>query len=98
MPAFPDGHFFCAGRSPDAGSADPKAAAAYMKTRTEPWVAIRCLAGGAIDPVTAYRFAMDSGATAAAIDLLDYRIVETVNGIVNPSSAAQRKNAKGGQK
>ena len=66
---------------------DPKAAAAYMKTRSEPWVAIRCLAGGAIDPVKAYKFAKDNGAAAAAIDLLDYRIVETVNGIM-----------KGGQK
>ena len=66
---------------------DPTAAAAYMKTRPEPWVAIRCLAGGAIDPVKAYKFAKDSGAAAAAIDLLDYRIVETVNGIM-----------KGGQK
>ena len=67
--------------------ADPKAVADYMKTRPEPWVAIRCLAGGAIDPVNAYKFATDGGATAAAIDLMDFRIVETVNGIV-----------KGGQK
>ena len=64
--------------------ADPKAAAAYMKTRQEPWVAIRGLAGGALDPVKAYKFAKDNGAAAVAIDLLDYRIVETVNGIVSP--------------
>ena len=63
---------------------DPKAAAAYMKTRKEPWVAIRGLAGGALDPVKAYKYAKDNGATAVAIDLLDYRIVETVNGIVSP--------------
>ena len=63
---------------------DPEAAAAYMKTRPEPWVAIRVLAGGAIDPVKAYKFAKDHGAAAVAIDLLDYRIVETVNGIMKP--------------
>ena len=63
---------------------DPKAASAFMKTRPEPWVAIRCLAGGAIDPAKAYRFAIDGGASAAAIDLLDYRIVDTVNGIASP--------------
>ena len=63
---------------------DPVAAADYMKTRPEPWVAIRCLAGGAIDPVKAYAFAVAGGAAAVAIDLLDYRIVETVNGIVSP--------------
>jgi len=62
--------------------ADPKAAAEYMKTRKEPWVAIRGLAGGAIAPEVAYKFAKDNGATAVAIDLLDYRIVETVNAIM----------------
>ena len=77
---------------------DPKAAAAYMKTRPEPWVAIRCLAGGAIDPVKAYKFAKDNGAAAAAIDLLDYRIVETVNGIMKPPAPPTPNNAKGGQK
>ena len=60
---------------------DPKAAAAYMKTRPEPWVAIRCLAGGALDPAGAYRFARAHGAAVAAIDLLDFRVVETVNGV-----------------
>ena len=77
--------------------ADPKAAAAYMKTRPEPWVAFRCLAGGAIDPVKAYKFAKDNGATAAAIDLMDFRIVETVNGIMKPPDPP-KKDAKGGQK
>ena len=75
---------------------DPKAAAAYMKTRTEPWVAVRGLAGGALDPVKAYKFARDNGATAVAIDLLDYRIVETVNGIVSPPPP--KKDVKGGKK
>ena len=77
--------------------ADPKAAAAYMKTRKEPWVAIRGLAGGAHDPVKAYKFAKDNGATAVAIDLLDYRIVETVNGIVSPPPP-KKKDEKGGKK
>ncbi len=77
---------------------DPAAAAAYMRTRPEPWVAIRVLAGGAIDPVKAYAFAVDAGATAVVIDLLDYRIVETVNGIMGPSepkgAAAGKKEAR----
>ena len=71
---------------------DPVAAAEYMRTRPEPWVAIRGLAGGAIDPVGAYAFAMKNGASVAAIDLLDYRIVETVNGIMKkPEVATQGK-------
>ena len=76
--------------------ADPKAAADYMKTRKEPWVAVRGLAGGAHDPVKAYKFAKDNGATAVAIDLLDYRIVEAVNGIVSPPPP--KKDEKGGKK
>ncbi len=72
--------------------ADPKAAADYMKTRKEPWVAVRGLAGGAIDPVKAYKFAKDNDATAVAIDLLDYRIVETVNGIVSPPPPPKRES------
>ena len=61
--------------------ADPDAAAAYMKTLPQPWVAIRGLAGGAIEPVAAYRFAREKGARAVAVDLLDYRVIETVNGL-----------------
>jgi len=73
---------------------DPVAAAAYMKTRPEPWVAIRGLAGGAIKPEDAYRFAVDGGAAAVAIDLLDYRIVETVNAIVKLSEAEGKKEVR----
>ena len=61
---------------------DPEATAACMKTRPEPWVAIRGLAGGAIKPEDAYRFARKHGAAVVAVDLLDYRIVETVNALV----------------
>ena len=75
---------------------DPPAVAAYMKTRPEPWVAIRGLAGGALKPPAAYKFAIEGGATAVAIDLLDYRIVETVNDIVNPPKP--KDDTKGSKK
>ena len=81
---------------------DPEKTAATMKARPEPWVAIRGLAGGAIDPVKAYRFARAHGAAVVAIDLLDYRFVETVNGIrgVKKDAKKDAKNAKrkGGSK
>ena len=77
---------------------DPVTAAAYMKMRPEPWVAIRGLAGGAIKPEDAYRFAVDGGATAVAIDLLDYRIVETVNGIVKGEKVVKGKKGENGVK
>jgi len=71
--------------------ADPEAAAAYMKTLGQPWVAIRGLAGGAIEPDAAYRFARAHGAAAAAIDLPDYRVVETVNAVMKKN---EKKEAK----
>ena len=73
---------------------DPEGTAAYLKTRPEPWVAIRGLAGGAIAPETAYRFAREHGAAAVAIDLLDYRVVETVNALVPAGASAQKEVAK----
>ena len=69
---------------------DPEATSAYLKTRPEPWVAIRGLAGGALAPESAYRFARGHGAAVVAIDLLDYRIVETVNAL----APAQKEVAK----
>lgn len=72
---------------------DPEKTAAVMKARPEPWVAIRGLAGGAIDPAKAYRFARAHGAAVVAIDLLDYRIVETVNDVRGVKKDA-KKNAK----
>ncbi len=74
--------------------ADPEAAAAYMKTRKEPWVAIRCLAGGAINPIEAYKFACGGGAAAVAMDLLDYRIVDTVNGVAKKKAGEPAKKGK----
>ena len=75
---------------------DPKAAADYMRTRPEPWVAIRGLAGGAITPENAYRFARQNGAAVVAIDLLDYRIVETVNAIMKKDGG--KAEGKAGKK
>jgi thiosulfate dehydrogenase [quinone] large subunit len=74
---------------------DPVAAAEYMKTRPEPWVAVRGRAGGAISAKAAYDFAVKNGAAAVALDLLDYNIVDAVNAIaVAPKAAADGKAKK----
>lgn len=70
---------------------DPAATAAYMKTRAEPWVSIRGLAGGAIKPKDAYVFARTNGVSAVAIDLLDFRIVDTVNGVTGNDGKKEAK-------
>lgn len=61
---------------------DPEGTAAYMKTRKEPWVSIRGLAGGGIQPVDACKFAYSHGVSAVSLDLLDFRVVDTVNDVV----------------
>ena len=58
---------------------DPEGTAAYMKTRPEPWVSIRGLAGGGIMPFNACKFAYDRGVEIVALDLLDFRVVDSVN-------------------
>lgn len=73
---------------------DPEKTAAVMKARPEPWVAIRGLAGGAIEPAKAYKFARAHGAAVVAIDLLDYRFVETVNEIRGVKKKDAKKDAK----
>ena len=59
----------------------PAEVAAYMKTRREPWVSIRGLAGGGIEPKAAFAYANANGVSVVALDLLDFRIVDTVNDV-----------------
>lgn len=58
---------------------DPEGTAAYMKSRSEPWVSIRGLAGGGIQPYDACKFAYGRGVGAVALNLLDFQVVEAVN-------------------
>ena len=58
---------------------DPEGTAAYMKSRPEPWVSIRGLAGGGIQPYDACKFAYGRGVGAVALNLLDFQVVEAVN-------------------
>lgn len=60
---------------------DPARTARVMNSLKEPWVSIRALAGGAITPECAFGHARKHGVEAVAIDLLEFRIIETVNKI-----------------
>ena len=70
---------------------DPAATATYMKTRKEPWISIRGLAGGGIQPKDAMAFAYRNGVGAAALDLLDFRVVDAVN---DATAVLKKKGAK----
>ncbi len=60
---------------------DPKRTESVMKTLEAPWVSIRGLAGGYFEPDRAFEFARKRGVKVVAIDLLEFRIIETVNKI-----------------
>lgn len=61
--------------------ADPEKTALFMQALDAPWISIRGLAGGAIAPDNAFAFARKHGVDAVAIDLLEFRIIETINAI-----------------
>lgn len=58
---------------------DPAATAAYMRTLSEPWIAFKVLAAGAIHPKDAFRFAFESGADFICVGMYDFQMVEDVN-------------------
>jgi uncharacterized membrane protein YphA (DoxX/SURF4 family) len=57
----------------------PDETAAYMKTLTEPWIAFKILAAGAIEPKMAFRHAFEAGADFICVGMYDFQIVDDVN-------------------
>ena len=58
---------------------DPVAAAAYMKTRPEPWIAFKVLGAGIEHPREAFPVAYKGGADFICCGMYDYQVVEDVN-------------------
>ncbi len=61
---------FC--RKPD----DTKA---FMETRSEPWIAFKTLAAGAVMPNDGFKFAMEGGADFLCVGMYDFQIVRDIN-------------------
>ena len=50
-----------------------------METLTQPWIAYKILAAGAIEPEVGFPYAFESGADIICVGMYDFQIVEDVN-------------------
>jgi hypothetical protein len=62
---------------------DPDETITFMQDRPEPWIAFKVMAGGAIPPQNAFRWAFENGADVINVGMLDFEIVDDVNLCVN---------------
>ena len=58
---------------------NPEETVEFMRERTEPWIAFKTLAAGAIHPRDGFRFAFESGADFICVGMYDFQIVDNVN-------------------
>ncbi|MCD6304183.1 MAG: hypothetical protein J7M21_04395, partial [Planctomycetes bacterium] len=58
--------------------ADPEATIAYMKQVTEPWIAFKVMAAGAVHPREAFPFAFNGGADFIFAGMFDFQIAQDV--------------------
>jgi len=58
---------------------NPEETIEYMQQLTEPWIAFKVLAAGAIPPQDGFQFAFQNGADFICVGMYDFQIVEDVN-------------------
>ncbi|MBI2431846.1 MAG: DoxX family protein [Candidatus Hydrogenedentes bacterium] len=58
---------------------DPEATIAYMEQLSEPWIAFKTLAAGAIHPAVAFPYAFKNGADFICVGMYDFQMVDNVN-------------------
>ena len=68
---------------------DPEETVRYMGTLTEPWIAFKVLAAGAIKPEDGLNYAFKNGADFVCLGMYDFQIVEDVNIALDALSGAQ---------
>jgi uncharacterized membrane protein YphA (DoxX/SURF4 family) len=58
---------------------DPEETIRFMGTLTEPWIAFKVLAAGAIKPEDGLKYAFTNGADFVCLGMYDFQVVEDVN-------------------
>ena len=58
---------------------DPEETVRFMSTLSEPWIAFKVLAAGAIKPEEGLKYAFNNGADFVCLGMYDFQIVEDVN-------------------
>jgi hypothetical protein len=57
---------------------DPEATIEFMRNKTQPWVAFKVLAGGAIPPKSGFEYAFNGGADFLAVGMFDFEVAHDV--------------------
>jgi uncharacterized membrane protein YphA (DoxX/SURF4 family) len=68
---------------------DPEETVRFMGTLSEPWIAFKVLAAGAIRPEEGLKYAFNNGADFVCLGMYDFQIVEDVNIALDALSGAQ---------
>ncbi|MBP8303946.1 MAG: DoxX family protein [Phycisphaerae bacterium] len=58
---------------------EPQDTMEFMQGQTQPWIAFKVLAAGAIDPKDGFRYAFENGADFICVGMYDFQIVDDVN-------------------
>jgi hypothetical protein len=56
----------------------PEQTVEFMKNKKQPWIAFKTMAGGAIEPESAWKFCFENGADFVAAGMFDFEVVEDV--------------------
>ena len=70
---------------------DPEETIRFMGTLTEPWIAFKVLAAGAITPEAGLSYAFKNGADFVCLGMYDFQIVEDVNIALDALSKAKER-------
>lgn len=65
----------------------------YMETLSQPWIAFKILAAGAIDPRAGFQHAFESGADFICVGMYDFQVVDNANiamGVLNSDFKSKR--------
>ena len=58
---------------------EPSETIDFMADRSEPWIAFKVLAAGAVKPQDGFRFAFEGGADFICVGMYDFQVVDDVN-------------------
>lgn len=70
---------------------DPEATAEYMFDKTEPWIAFKVLAAGAIAPRSGFKYAFENGADFITVGMFDFEVNEDIQALKESLEGLQRE-------
>ena len=70
---------------------EPQETIEFMHGRTEPWIAFKVLAAGAIKPKDAFEYAFRGGADFLCVGMYDFQLVDDINIALAAFAAAQSR-------